>query len=111
MSKWKYELESGANLRKAIDDDDNVLTLDALAECYKEIHRRMPEAYGKYELENDLDEIENQRDNLENHDEYEMSLKDCEDDINYLLRDFYDFCDANRIWVKTDTEKAQEINR
>jgi len=55
--------------------------------------------YDEDNLENDVEEIENQLDNCENYEDYEMSEDDILVEINYMLRNFYDFCDANNIWV------------
>lgn len=99
MAKWKYKLSTGAALRTAIDDNNNEETLQRLKKCYEEIHKLMSDVYEEEDLYEDLSEIDNQLDNLENYEDYDMTLQDCEDEINYLLSDFYDFCDNNRIWV------------
>lgn len=99
---WKIELVSGPALKDAVRNDDMELTLDCLADCWREINEKMPDIYEDDDLEKDLEEIENQRDNLENYDEYGMSYEDVEDEINYLLNEFYDFCDNTRIWVGLD---------
>lgn len=99
MRKWKYELFTGKALREAISEDSNEATLEALRACYKEIHRVMPDWYTEADLEEDIAEIENQLDNCENYEEYDMTEDDVQEEINYLLRHFYDFCDFNSIWV------------
>lgn len=99
MRRWKYELFTGKSLREAIQNDSNMETLKALGNCYKEIHRAMPDWYTEADLEEDMAEIENQLDNCENYEEYDMTEDDVQDEINYMLRNFYDFCDCNGIWV------------
>ena len=84
---------------KAINDDDNVQTLEALKECYKEINRIMVSVFDDDDLEDILSEIDNQLDNCKNYEDYDMTEDDVQDEINYLLRQFYDFCDDWRIWV------------
>lgn len=91
--KWEYSLESGAVLRDAIWDGSNEDALKALKNCYKEIHKLIPDIYDEDDLENDIEEIDNQLDNCENYDD------DVQDEINYMLRNFYDFCDCNNIWI------------
>ena len=99
MNRWKHILKNGKNLREAINDDDNVQTLEALKECYKEINRIMLPAFDDDDLENILSEIDNQLDNCENYEDYDMTEDDVQDEINYMLRQFYDLCDYLRIWV------------
>ena len=99
MRKWKYKLFTGKALREAISEDSNEATLEALRTCYEEIHRVMPDWYDEDDLENDCAEIDNQLDNCKNYADYDMTEDDVQNGINYLLRDFYDFCDCNGIWV------------
>ena len=99
MANWKYKLKSGKALRDAINAEDNVDTLNALRACFEEIHQAMPDMYDEDELEDDINEIENQLDNCENYVDYDMTLDDVEDAINYMLNGFYDLCDGYRIWV------------
>ena len=98
MTKWKCKLSTGAALRTAIDDDNNEEILQRLKKCYEEIYKLMPNVYEE-DLYEDLSEIDNQLDNLENYEDYDMTLQDCEHAINYLLSNFYDFCDNNLVWV------------
>jgi len=99
MSRWKHHIKNGKKLRKAINDDDNVQTLEALKECYKEINRIMVSVFDDDDLEDILSEIDNQLDNCKNYEDYDMTEDDVQDEINYLLKQFYDFCDDWRIWV------------
>ena len=99
MGRWTYKLMAGKQLRQAISDDDMTATLDALKKCWKEINKIMPDVYDTDDLENDLEELDNQLDNCKNYEDYDMTEDDVQDEINYLLRQFYDFCDDWRIWV------------
>lgn len=99
QSRWKYHLQSGFQLRDSINADDNEKTLIALKKCYEEIHNLMPKIYDEDELEKDIEEIENQIDNCQNFEEYDMTKKDVEYAINYMLNQFYDFCDYYKIWI------------
>lgn len=99
MGKWNYKLDSGKALREAIDNDDSENTLNCLRKCYEEIHKLIPDIYDEDDLADDISEINNQLDNLANYEEYNMTEEDCQDEINDLLSDFYDFCDDNRIWI------------
>ena len=100
MATWNFKLKSGKALRQAIDSEDIVDILTALEDCWREIHEKMPDDYDENDLENDLDEIENQLDNAENYDDYDMSEEDVREEVDYLLDQFYDFCDNVRIWVE-----------
>lgn len=100
MSEWKHTLKNGKKLREAINDDDNVQTLEALKECYKEINRIMVSVFDDDDLEDILSEIENQLDNCKNYEDYSMTEDDVQDEINWQLSRLYDFCDAWRIWVE-----------
>jgi hypothetical protein len=99
MAKWKYTLKNGKALRNAINKDSNEETLEALRKCYEEIHEAMPDEYTEEDLYRDIDDIENQLDNCENYFDYDMTEDDVQDEVNYLLSNFYDLCDGLRIWV------------
>ena len=88
MAKWIYELKAGADLREAIDNENREDILDRLMDAWIEIHEQFPEYYDDDDLDQDLDDIEMQREDVE------------EEDIDYLLSNLYDYCDAMRIWIK-----------
>lgn len=87
MREWRYELKVGTELRKAIDDENGEEILNKLADAWNEIHKRFPDDYDEDDLERDLEDIEIQREDLD------------KDEIDYLLSNLYDYCDAMRIWV------------
>lgn len=99
-NRWTYTLKSGKALREAIDNDDNLATLEALKACWQEIHDNYPDSYDDYDLERDLADIENEMDNIMNFDDYDLTDEDIEDNINYMLDNLYDFCDGYNIWVE-----------
>lgn len=99
MRRWAYKLMTGKQLRQSISDDDMTATLDALKECWKEINKAMPDIYDEDDLEDELEELDNQLDNCKNYEDYSMTEDDVQEEINYMLRNFYDFCDGNNIWI------------
>lgn len=89
MSKWRYTLKAGKELREAIIAEDTEGTLKALGKAWEEIHAQFPDEYDECDLTNDLDNIE-------------MVETEDNDEINYLLDELYDYCDNTRIWVAFD---------
>lgn len=100
MARWKYTLKAGKDLREAISDDDNLRTLEMLEKCWREINAQFPDDFDEDDLQNELDDIENQKDNVENYEDYDMTEEDLQDEINYLLDNFYEYCDNTGIWVE-----------
>lgn len=88
--KWICTLEAGIELREKIDKGNPKEILEMLKVAWSEIHNKIPDDYDDYDLERDLENID---DVLEYGDEIE------EDDVDMLLTDLYDFCDNMRIWV------------
>lgn len=88
MANWRYTLKCGSALREAIADEDYDRVLDNLKTAWTEIHTQFPDEYADYELENDLEDIEAIREDTS------------EEEIDYLLSNLYDYCDATRIWVE-----------
>lgn len=85
---WNYTLKSGKALRTAIDNEDYTALKSALTAAYKEINKALPEDFDEDELEEKLTDLE-----------FLDLDSDAEDDWNYELSEFYDLCDALRIWV------------
>lgn len=88
MANWRYTLKCGTELREAIHSDDYDRTIEMIEQAWKEIHEQFPDEYEDYELECDLEDIEAVREDPS------------EEEINYLLSNLYDYCDATRIWVE-----------
>ena len=95
MANWRARLTAGTALREAINNEDYDSVLDNLIRCWQEIHELIPDDYEEYELEDDIEAIAAVRDDMEYEDEDYI-----EEEIDGLLRDFYDFCDGYRIWVE-----------
>lgn len=95
MANWRFKLTAGKALREAIYNEDRESILDNLIRCWQKIHDLIPDDYEEYELEDDIEAIEGVRDDMEYEDEDYV-----EEEIDGLLRDFYDFCDGYRIWVE-----------
>lgn len=92
MKGWECKCRNGKRLRAAINDDDMVGVLKALIDCYHEIARNY------YTDDDDFAEecagyVEEINDLLE-----DGTLE--EDDVNYELNEFYDFCDNLNIWIE-----------
>ena len=91
MAKWTYTLKSGKALRQAINDDDQLAVLASILSCIDEIR-----ANAQIIDEGVLDMFEAEAQDLI----HEADLTGIDEaEINYLLDDFYDFCDDNHIWV------------
>lgn len=99
-AEWKYKLKSGPELRTAINEENYANVLNCLEKAWREINKQFPDEYEDYELDNDLEDIENERDNLLNYEDYDLTIDEVEDNINYLLTNFYDYCDATGIWIE-----------
>ena len=106
-SEWRHELSSGTELRKALEDFDDfdiktaVPALDALIKACDEAKQYVDE-YDAKQLEGIKDEVMSHRDTISdsNFDEDEYENYEPQEEIDYLLDQFYDICDANKIWVK-----------
>lgn len=85
---WNYTLKSGKALRTAIDKEDYTALKSALGAAYKEINKALPEDFDEDELKEKLTDLE-----------FLDLDSDAEEDWNYELSEFYDLCDALRIWV------------
>ena len=105
MEKWKYKLEiEGKQLRKLIDEGDE--TLETIISVYRQIINCLNAlklklvGKDKIELEYNIDcMIEDYQMSCPEENTEIYNYYDEEDNLNYSLREFYDFCDDNRIWV------------
>ena len=84
MSKWNYTLPNSKDLRKAIEDEDSDAIFREIINAYKwmEIHFSEDNSSEICQVEDDL----------------EVEAFD-EDSVNMHLEDFWDACDARRVWV------------
>ena len=106
-AEWRHELISGTELRKALEDFDDfdiktaIPALDALIKACDEAKQYVDE-YDAKQLEGIKDEVMSHRDTISdsNFDEDEYENYEPQEEIDYLLDQFYDICDANKIWVK-----------
>ena len=106
-AEWRHELSSGTELRKALEDFDDydiktaIPALDALIKACDEAKQYVDE-YDAKQLEGIKDEVMSHRDTISdsNFDEDEYENYEPQEEIDYLLDQFYDICDANKIWVK-----------
>lgn len=95
--QWKHELTSGKKLRQAIDSENYEEVKNALKDCYREINQLIPDDFEEYQLEDKLEELDIL--DTEPNADFDVDEDDVEDNWNYALSDFYDFCDAYNIWV------------
>ena len=100
MTKWVYTLVAGKELRANLYEDNSKEALDSLSKCWREIHEKFSNIFNENELSRVISEIDNQKDNLDNYIDYDMTLEDVEDEINNLLEDLYEFCDTHKIWLQ-----------
>ena len=100
MANWKYRLKTGSDLRESINDKNYEDVLKYLEKSWREINKKFPNDYEEDELNEDIADIENERDNLFNYEDYDMTMEDVEENINYLLTNLYDFCDNMGIWIE-----------
>ena len=82
---WKYQLKTGKTLRDAIDKGNVEAVITALKMAWQEVHDIMPDEFDEYELDSKIEEID--------------MIDNDEDEVDYELGDFYDFCDSYDIWV------------
>lgn len=85
MAKWEYTIKNGLKLREAIDSYNLEGVRDQLIECYAELAEKM----GETSLAEFIDEkIDNLR-----------MMTTVNEDIDFELAEFYEFCDTIRAWV------------
>lgn len=104
MVKWDYNLSSrGSQLRELIDSDDSSKEnceniLDQIIVCCKYLQTKLSDEdkdwYG-YDLEEMIEDCEDTK--AYYLDEFDEDVN--EDNINDVLRDFYDLMDTLRVWI------------
>lgn len=106
MRKWKYKLEDeGKQLRKLINEGE--LTLETVISVYKQMIVCLKLLKTKligidrsnleYEIDSMIEDYQiacPEEADTKIYDYYEE-----EDNLNFNLREFYDFCDYNRVWI------------
>lgn len=90
MAKWDYTINSGVQLREAIEAEDTTMVVKYLIVCYRELFNKLSEEDKEWKQFDIEDAIER----LEHYDE------DYDDDIDEYLEDFYDLCDDVLAWVE-----------
>lgn len=106
MAKWKYKLEDeGKRLRNLIDDGDQ--TLETVISVYKQMIVCLKLLKAKlvgidknnlmYKIDSMIEDYQ-----IACPEEADQRIYDYyeeEDNLNFNLREFYDFCDDNRVWI------------
>ena len=108
MKQWKFTIKNGKELRKAIDEENGVVAINALKKCYEEI-------LYNYNFDDETDEemfresyefligddeiIENCDNGTENISTYGFDSTD--ELVDARLTEFYDLCDEHRFWIET----------
>ena len=92
MAKWIYTLNSGSDLREAIENDDLETTAQCLVSCAKELYNQLSEDDKTYRGDAVEDLIDCVTADIDYGDVNE-------DELNDYLDDFYDICDDVRAWV------------
>ena len=92
--KWDKTLDTdiAKRLRTAVDEENSRDVLDALKDGYYWIAQQDDFSYDETDAENDTEDFD--------------YIDDDEEEVNYKLNEFYDLCDALRIWVPTHFEEA-----
>ena len=92
MAKWIYTLESGSDLREAIENDDLEQTAKCILKCLRELTHKLLEA-GDPIKDFDIEAL----DDLVTED---IDSGDFDEDrLNEYLNDLYDICDNYRAWI------------
>ena len=93
---WKFRLPN--DIHKAIKEEDPHNVLNALKDAIDILKDKgIMDEYDYYEFS---DDIENQLDNADYYEDYDMTYEDVLDEIDYILSEFYDWCDANSVWIE-----------
>lgn len=93
---WKFTLPR--DLRDAIEDEDYERIFDVLKNDVQMLFDKG--IMDEDDYEDFIDNIDNEYDNYLNYEDYDMDWSDVEDNVNYLLDDFYDFCDATSVFIE-----------
>lgn len=107
MTKWRYNLQNGKALRDALEDNSGtpeeiIKVLDLIKKCYEEINEAFPDEYDRDDCADDCSYCDVQIDNINDSDD--MTLDEVEEEVNYILHEFYDLCDSMKIFIPLDLE-------
>lgn len=92
MAKWEKRCKKFSYVRELIHNMDNVGVMKALLDICRSYSK--DESYDfAYDFESLGDEIEEELWDEDN-------VKESEDTVDYYLSEFYDLCDAARIWLE-----------
>lgn len=94
---WKYVLPN--TLRKFIASDDYASVLETLKMYANMLWDKEIGFFNETQYDDFIADIDNQMDNLDNYEEYDMTIEDVTEEIDYLLDKFYDICDADDIFI------------
>jgi hypothetical protein len=104
MATWKYSLDvEGKQLRALINKgetvEDIVEIYNQLITCLESLKRKLrkPDAEVlESEIETMIEDLQYAMPDTEDSD---LTYEDEEENLNCYLRDFYDMCDGERVWV------------
>ena len=93
MANWKYQIDLSDIFNK-FDDEGNITTDEPIQKIAMDIYQKFARFMDAHP--DMFEEDYSTEDTIDN-------LKYCDsvEEIDYLLIELYDFCDANRIWVNT----------
>ena len=105
MARWKYKLEyEGKQLRKLINEGNEILETviaiyNQMVNCLQSLKLKLI-GIDKINLQYYIDSmIEDFQTACPEVDTNIYNYYDEEDNLNFNLKEFYDFCDDNRIWI------------
>ena len=102
MREWKYTLKNSGELRQAIKEENYLEVLKSLIKGYRQIVK-IEIKDGFIEASEEEETLQDYISDIQDYIDYElMDIENInqEEDINYFLNDFYDYCDSLRIWIK-----------
>ncbi len=98
---WKYRLDKrvAKTLRDAIESEDYGAVREALKAAWKAVYEIVndEDIFDEDDLSEKIDDLDFL--DIEPDASIDASEEDIEDNFNYELDDFYDFCDGVRIWI------------
>ena len=103
MTNWKYKLElEGKLLRQLIDKEETIENIIAiynqLVVCLKVLKKKLSKTDRgilEYDIDSMIDDLECASPDIDDDFDYQEE----EENLNYYLRDFYDFCDSVGVWI------------